>query len=926
MTLVGTTVGRIRVVEALGKGGMGEVYAGYDEKLKRKVALKAIRDERRLDDEAKARFLREARILSQLDHPAICRIYELIEGDDADLLVLELIPGKSLKQAMEEDELDPAFQQHVAERVTEALVAAHAQGIAHRDLKPENVMLTPEGGVKVLDFGLAYNPHSSDGLTTALDGDGDEVGDMPGGPDCGPADDSSATVVPDMTQPSGTAGPPWTATLRWSGTQRSDAPDPTRSGAPGPGAELAGDTGSAMASDFVETQRGIVMGTVAYMAPEQARGERVTVAGDLYSLGLMLQELFTGQSPYEQGLALLEMLRKAATAKTRPVTGVDPDLGELIERLKSLDPADRPSAVETAQRLKWIRGKPGRRQLKRLAAAILAVLLLGGFKYTVDTRRERNKAQAALRETREVLDFVVGLFATSDPKLARGAEVTARDMLDAGATRIAGELRDQPRSRFRLMLTMGRIYRQLGFYEQARLLLEEGLQIRSELGDDDLETAESLDQLASLYTDQGDFDRAEPLFRRSLEIRERELGAGHPYVAASLNNLAFHFIERGDSAPAESLLRRALEIQEAARGAEHPDVAGSLINLAELYRDRGELGRAEPYLRRALEVQEKVLAPNHPDLAYSLNSLAMMYYAQGETARAEPLFRRTLEIQEQVLGAVHPNVAVSLNNLAELYRSTGDYQRAESLYRRALEIQERALGAAHPDVAVTCSNLADLYFARGEHSAAEPLYARALEVQEAALGAAHPSVGVTLNHQADLYLARGEPARAEPLYRRALELQEQAYGGDHLSVAITLADLGDLYLSQGRPAEAERLFLRSQAATRQALSEDGSSRRGRHLLAAVRLGLGRVYQASGAADRATSSWTRAAAIMEPLAAGSEAVALLDTQARALLHLGRVEEARPIATGLLAKGWRGPELLELCRQHGCRPQTEATGAP
>ena len=97
MTLVDTTVGRIRGVEALGKGGMGEVYAGYDEKLKRKVALKAIRDERRLDDEAKARFLREARILSQLDHPAICRIYELIEGDDADLLVLELIPGKTPK-------------------------------------------------------------------------------------------------------------------------------------------------------------------------------------------------------------------------------------------------------------------------------------------------------------------------------------------------------------------------------------------------------------------------------------------------------------------------------------------------------------------------------------------------------------------------------------------------------------------------------------------------------------------------------------------------------------------------------------------------------------------------------------------------------------------------------------------------------------
>ncbi len=109
MTLVGTTVGRIRIVDTLGQGGMGEVFVGYDETLKRKVALKAIRDERRLDAEAKARFLREARILSRLDHPGICRIYEFIEGEGSDFLVLELIAGKTLRQVLEEETLDPGF-------------------------------------------------------------------------------------------------------------------------------------------------------------------------------------------------------------------------------------------------------------------------------------------------------------------------------------------------------------------------------------------------------------------------------------------------------------------------------------------------------------------------------------------------------------------------------------------------------------------------------------------------------------------------------------------------------------------------------------------------------------------------------------------------------------------------------------------------
>jgi len=98
--LLGQQVGHIRVVEVLGEGGMGAVYVGFDDKLQRKVALKAIRSEYRLHEEAKARFLREARILSQLDHLHICTVHEFIEGDDCDFLVLELIKGKSLREAM----------------------------------------------------------------------------------------------------------------------------------------------------------------------------------------------------------------------------------------------------------------------------------------------------------------------------------------------------------------------------------------------------------------------------------------------------------------------------------------------------------------------------------------------------------------------------------------------------------------------------------------------------------------------------------------------------------------------------------------------------------------------------------------------------------------------------------------------------------
>lgn len=154
MILVGKTVGHIRLIELLGRGGMGEVYAGYDDRLARKVAVKAISRKSRFDPQAKARFLREARALSRLDHPHICKIYDYIEGRENDFLVLEFIEGESLGQARAAG-LDISRKLQIADEIARVLVVAHEKGIVHRDLKPSNIMLTKAGEVKVLDFGLA---------------------------------------------------------------------------------------------------------------------------------------------------------------------------------------------------------------------------------------------------------------------------------------------------------------------------------------------------------------------------------------------------------------------------------------------------------------------------------------------------------------------------------------------------------------------------------------------------------------------------------------------------------------------------------------------------------------------------------------------------------------------------------------------------
>ena len=228
-SLVGQQFGHYRIVSPLGVGGMGEVYRAHDTKLSRDVAIKTLPYEFARDRERVARFRREARTLASLNHPHIAAIYGLEEFDRTDFLVLELVEGKHPSGP-----LPVAEVLRIGAQIADALAAAHARGIIHRDLKPANVMVTPEGRVKVLDFGLAKAIY--------------------GGEEREPAPSGTVTVV--------------------------------------------------------ESVAGHVIGTPAYMSPEQARGERVDQRTDIWSFGCLLYELLTG----ERALSSRAHCRKPITA------------------------------------------------------------------------------------------------------------------------------------------------------------------------------------------------------------------------------------------------------------------------------------------------------------------------------------------------------------------------------------------------------------------------------------------------------------------------------------------------------------------------------------------------------------------------------------------------------------------------------------
>ena len=342
--MIGKRIGNIHIDSILGEGGMGSVFKGFDEKLKRHVAIKLIKKDHRSDPLSKARFLREAQVLSKLDHPHICRIWGYEERDGEDFLILEYIEGRTLNQ-IPNDELEFSQKLRIAEQIAASLEVAHSEQIVHRDLKPANIMVSSDGVVKILDFGLAFLTQNSGAKRNEplvpLENKVTDLTEF--GEEC--LESETVQLPRDSIN----------------GQKQYTDSEPGESSA-----------------TYFSTQDGKISGTLFFMSPEQADGEEIGTSSDIYSFGLLLQVLFTGRPAYSASSAL-QLLHKVVEGESEPVSGIDSGLVELIGNLKSKDPSLRPTAREARQKLEQIRLKPWRRKrlFFRMAGAALLMALFG---------------------------------------------------------------------------------------------------------------------------------------------------------------------------------------------------------------------------------------------------------------------------------------------------------------------------------------------------------------------------------------------------------------------------------------------------------------------------------------------------------------------------------------------------------------------
>ncbi len=565
----------------------------------------------------------------------------------------------------------------------------------------------------------------------------------------------------------------------------------------------------------LQTQLGQVLGTPAYMSPEQLAlgGEDVDTRTDVYSLGVLLYELLTGVLPFDAGelrrsdfdelrrrirehepprpssrlRQLGDAAREIAGRRGSEALAVTRTLrGELdwitIKALEKDRERRYGSAAELAQDIRRflahqpvLAAPPGvgyrarkfvrRNRLAVIAAGAVAVAVLAGFAGTaVGLVRALRAEQEARREAltaSEVTEFMVGLFGVKGFRAPEQGDPTARELLERGAERIESELAAEPEVRTRLMHTMGRAYTGLGLLEEGERFYRAALdERRARLGNDHPETLAVVRDLGFFHWAFGPLDRAETLLEQAVEGYGRSVGVEHPETLRAMSDLANLYLRVGRMVEAEQLHRRVLATQRRVLGEDHPDTLESVLSLGAVFRDLGRYEEAERMCRLALEGQLRVLGDEHFATTSTKMSLARALRDLGRLEEAEPLLQQALDGFIRASGERQKPALKARLHLGELRRKQGRPAEAETLVRRVVEHWRSDLGTDHPDTLHAEYYLGLALGDLGRHDEAEPLLRSAFEGRRAVIGPGHPGTVRARDSLAALYAAMRMPERA----------------------------------------------------------------------------------------------------------------------------------------------------------------------
>ncbi len=748
---IGRRIGAYRVLGELGRGGMGEVLLAEreDGAFEHRVAVKIVRGG--ASAAAAQRFTHERNILARLRHPNIASLHDGGTTDDGlPYFAMELVDGERINAYCDARALDVDARLALFEAVCSGVRYAHRNLVIHRDLKPSNVLVTAEGVVKLLDFGIAklLDPDSLSDTTT------------------------QAFLTP------------------------------------------------------------------AYAAPEQILGQPTSTATDVYALGVLLYELLAGRNPHgdTSRLRSIELARSIVEVDPPPASEIAGetvrrrlrgDLDNILERALRKNPDERYASVddlradiERHRRSLPVSARPATRRYRprkfvrrnRLAVAasvgVIAALTAGVAGIAWQARvaaRERDRARDEASRASAVKDYLLEVFASTDPSFESGSTLTALQLAERGAARLGSRFENDPAIRAEISQVLGKVMLSLAAYDRADTLLAEALERHRAAGRTD-RVVEALVDRGEAARWRGELDDASRFLEEAVATANASLPPESPWIEKSYGSLSVLRLAQGRLEEAEEASREGIRRTRLARGPRSLPESEHLSNLGGILMQRGDHPGAEAAYRESMAMRrEKGGDADALTTARILASLGDVLDDLDRLEEAEASSREALRILEREYGeAGHPELGISLSNLAGTLRRLNRLKEAESLQVRAGEVFKKHLGEEHYFVARLYSNLSLTRMKLGDLAGAERLQVDAIRIMKKQLGERHAALLGPMSNRGVVLIDLGRFDEAEAQYREALEVARESFGEENVQTTYAMLGLSAVLKRQGRLDEAQR--------------------------------------------------------------------------------------------------------------------------
>ena len=729
---IGTRIGPYRLDKLIGEGGMGEVYLAHrdDEQYEQRVALKRVRPSYR-SREMLARFRVERQVLARLMHPNITQLLDGgIDQEGRPYLVMQYIEGVSITTFCDTHRLSIEERLQLFRVVCGAVQHAHQNLVVHRDLKPSNILVTEDGDVKLLDFGIAklLNPETIE-LSMPI------------------TQSQMLVMTPEYAAPEQVKG------------------------------------------DVITTSTDVyALGILLY---ELLTGRRpYQIKKNVYA---ELERIICREAPAKPSTALIHRdtgdgrtveqisdARRTGVSRLRRV--LQGDLDNIVMMALRKEPERRYVSAEqfsedisrflsgrtvSAQKdtLRYRVSKFVKRN--RIGVGVGAFIVVMSLAFAFSSIRqaraiaaERDRVQVEAEKAVQMSSFLIDLFEGADPNQSGGDPVTVEQILREGAKKVETALKDQPEVQADMMLELGEVHNRLGLYDESIDLFEKATEIRASLfGSDHVFTANSMVRIGEALLNKGEFNEAEQFLHKGLSIQRKATLPEQARLAATLNGLAIVAYQRKNLDSAEVYITEAVEVRRRTIDQEEGELLliKELSGLASVQIALQKDSLASLNLEEALRIARDTEQGNHIILAAVLNTMGHLKLRQKKYEEAADYMLQALDMRRELFGMDHPSIPVLFNNLAMVYKNMGDLDNAERYSREGVERQRKVGGAV---VGRALMNYGDILINMKRYEQAESTLLESLQILRDAHGDENPLTKRVRQYLVDLYTAWGKPEQA----------------------------------------------------------------------------------------------------------------------------------------------------------------------